>query len=135
MKILENPSWIYYLKDGEIKLDPDKCGKWMYFFNDEPFVASVCQKAVERGVVQEAKHTNGKDGVACFYIDCDDTVAHKRVISFLLENNLVKKTKTGKLYNISFKLDNQTRAGEYGLDFESEIKLSNFVDLYTGEFK
>ena len=61
--------------------------------------------------------------------------SHKRTIAFMLENNLIKKTKSGKLYNLSFKLDNQTRAGQYGSDFKSEIKLSNFIDLYTGEWK
>ena len=39
------------------------------------------------------------------------------------------------LYNISFKYDNQTRAGEYGSDFTGEIKLEHFVDLKTGKFK
>ena len=52
-----------------------------------------------------------------------------------MENNLIQKTKAGKLFNISFKLDDQTRAGEYGADFKSEIKLADFIDLYTGEWK
>ena len=69
------------------------------------------------------------------YIECDDLPAHKRVLQFMLENNLIQKTKAGKLFNISFKLDDQTRAGEYGADFKSEIKLADFVDLYTGEWK
>lgn len=135
MRIHTNPVWVYYLQDGEIRLPPDKCGKWMYFFNDKTFAASICQKAVEGGVVQEAKHSNAESGVACFYIEYDDVQAHKRVLQFMLENNLIQKTKAGKLFNISFKLDDQTRAGEYGADFKAEIKLADFVDLYTGEWK
>ena len=58
----------------------------MYFFNDKTFAASICQKAVEGGVVQEAKHSNAERGVACFYIEYDDVQAHKRVLQFMLEN-------------------------------------------------
>ena len=52
----------------------------------------------------------------------------------MMDNNLIRKTKAGKLYNISFKYDNQTRAGEYGTAFTGEIKLEHFVDLQTGKF-
>lgn len=31
----------------------------------------------------------------------------------MLENGLIRKTKTGKLYNISFKFDTETYAGKY----------------------
>ena len=48
--------------------------------------------------------------------------------------NLIRKTKTGKYYNISFKLDRQTEAGEYGDDYKGTIKLSDFIDLTTGEW-
>lgn len=67
-------------------------------------------------------------------MNCDDIEGHKRVIKYFLENDLIRKTKAGKLYNISFKLDDQTRVGEYGAGFHSEIKLVQFVDLNTGEF-
>ena len=47
---------------------------------------------------------------------------------------MIQRTKKGKLYNISFKLDNQTRSGEYGEAFKSSIKLSNFINLDTEEW-
>ena len=56
------------------------------------------------------------------------------IFDFFLENKLIRRTKTGRLYNISFKFDEQTRAGEYGSDFKAEIKLEKFVDLDTGEW-
>ena len=37
------------------------------------------------------------------------------------------------LVKISFKFDTQTRAGEYGEEFDSHIKLDQFVDLNTGK--
>lgn len=58
-----------------------------------------------------------------------------RLASYMLENGLIRKTKTGKLYNISFKFDTETYAGKYkGSGFSGKIKLADFVDLETGEF-
>ena len=48
---------------------------------------------------------------------------------------LIRKTKTGKLYNISFKFDPESYAGKYkGSGFSGKIKLADFVNLETGEF-
>lgn len=35
---------------------------------------------------------------------------------------------------MSFKLGKQTQAGEYGKKFKPQIKLENFINLYTGEW-
>ena len=51
----------------------------------------------------------------------------------MMDNELIQKTKTGRLYNISFKFDDQTRAGKYGADFKGVIKLAQFIDLNIGE--
>lgn len=90
--------------------------------------------------MQVAKHTifgflfGPPSGVACFYIHGDDDAAHWRVIAYFLEKGLIGKTKGGKLYNISFKYDEQTRNGEYGKNFVAEIKLDHFLNLSTGEW-
>lgn len=57
--------------------------------------------------------------------ELDDVEAHRRVVAFMLEHGLVRKTKSGKLYNIGFKLDDQARAGEYGAGFKARITLSD----------
>ena len=36
-----------------------------------------------------------KDGVICFYVNSDDMERHRRVIQFMLDNNLIKKLRTG----------------------------------------
>lgn len=137
MKIIDVPGWRYFVSDNAT-LDSSKVGKWMYFFRGlegQQFAEKMCQKAVEDGVVAEAKRgDNPADGVACFYLNFDDESAHKRIISFLIENNMIRKTKAGKLYDIAFKLDQQTFAREYRKDFQPEIKLSEFINLYTGEW-
>lgn len=120
-------------------LDRDKCGKWMVFFNDQSFAIGICEKAILEGVCYECKCSNMGErlcetGVICFYLNGDDVENHYRVIKFMIENGLIQKTKSGKLYNISFKFDSQTRAGQYGADFEGKIKLDSFVNLQTGEW-
>lgn len=146
---LSNTFWTFYIDDGqEPNFDDDKVGKWMYFFTDQydlDRVDTLCREAVEKGIVQESKHTNfdsfgmnpnGTDnsGVCCFYLNADDIEGHKRVIEYFIKNDMIARTKTGRLYNISFKLDSQTHVGEYGSDFEGKIKLAQFVDLKTGEW-
>lgn len=131
--------WCWYFTDKAKLLEAHKCGKWMYFFDDQAFAMDICEKAIAENVCYECKCTDmertGNDsGVICFYLNGDDIEAHHRVIQFMMGNKLIKKTKTGKFYNISFKFDDQTRAGEYGADFEGKIKLEQFIDLYTGEW-
>lgn len=133
MKQLKQFGWVYYLADN-IDLEPHKTGKWMYFFNDVVFVSRLCEDAVRNDIVVEAKHTDSEEGVACFYLNYDDINTHKRIIKFFLDNNLIRRTKAGNLYNISFKFDDQTRAGEYGEDYHSDIKLSKFINLSSGEW-
>lgn len=139
MKRIILGGWFFFLSGEEDKLDKDKCGKWMYFFDNQEYAKDICTKAIEEKVCYECKCTDmestGKStGVLCFYLNCDDVANHKRVIDFMIKNDLIKKTKTGRYYNNSFKLDNQTRAGEYGADFEGTIKLEEFIDLNTGEW-
>ena len=131
--------WYWYFSGKEDLLDDEKCGKWMHFFSDQEFAKTICQKAITEDVCYECKCAdltahNEKTGPICFYINGDDIEAHKKVIKFMLENNLIRKTKSGRLYDESFKFDNQTRAGEYGSAFNAAIKLSQFLNLYTGEW-
>lgn len=134
MRVIKNPAWVYYLADTDPHFDETKVGKWMYFFGDRQFVEKICREAIEQNIGEECKHSNADDGVSCFYLNDDDLEGHRRVIEFFIKNDLIRKTKKGKLYNISFKHDTQTLAGEYGDDYHSDIKLEEFVNLETGEW-
>ena len=134
MQIIRQFGWVYYVGETANQLDEQKCGKWMYFFGDRQFVEKICREAIEQNIVEECKHSNADDGVSCFYLNDDDLEGHRRVIEFFIKNDLIRKTKKGKLYNISFKHDTQTLAGEYGDDYHSDIKLEEFVNLETGEW-
>lgn len=133
MNIVPIGQWIYY-SDNNDHLETNKVGKWMNFFNDMSYIAEICEKAVANGIVGTAKHTNDDTGVACFYLNIDDIEAHKKILTFFMENDLIRKTKKGRYFNISFKLDNQTRAGDYGDDFVGKVTLDQFIDLDTGEW-
>ena len=131
--------WFWYLTDKVDVLDKHKCGKWMHFFTNQEFAKNICYKAVSNDVCVECKCTDMEiqqniSGVICFYLNGDDIEMHKKVIKFMLDNDLIRKTKVGRYYNDSFKFDDQTRAGEYGADFEGKIKLNSFIDLETGNF-
>ena len=132
--------WFWYLSEEYEKLDEHKCGKWMHFFDDQEFAKSICEKAIKNHVCWECKCTDMEmrgtpTGVICFYSNGDDIENHKRIIQFMLDNKLIRKTKTGRYFNESFKFDDQTRAGEYGGNFEGKIKLNEFIDLDTGKWK
>lgn len=124
--------WVYYSHCKEQYLR--KSGKWMYFFHNKAFAARICEEVVGKNICIQAKYSNAEKGVCCFYLNSDDMDGHKRLLSYFLEHDLIQKTKAGRLYNISFKLDSQTRAGLYGKDFQAAIKLDQFVNLNTGEF-
>lgn len=131
---IQLPPWVYFLKDDR-ELRKTKCGKWMYFFSDKYWARKICLQAVDENVVCEAKYTDGPNGVACFYLNIDDLDRHKKVIQFLLDNDLVKKTKSGLFTNLAFKLDTQTTSKKYGKDFEGLLHLNDFINLETGQFK
>ena len=128
--------WYWFSSGNTKKLIPEKCGKWMYFFTDQDFAIGICRKAMSFPICYLCKcsvleEQGTKEGVICFYQNGDDINNHKLILAFMYKNGLIKQTKTGRLYDISFKFDYQTRAGEYGADFEGRIKLHQFLDLDT----
>lgn len=78
-------------------------------FEDQSFAQQICEKAIAEHVCYECKCTDMEvqlvpTGVICFYLNGDDIENHKRVIQFMMDNDLIRKTKTGRYYNNSFKL-------------------------------
>lgn len=130
--------WCWYFSERSKNVEKHKCGKWMHFFKNQEFAQKICEAAIETGACYTCKctdlnSTKTNSGVICFYLNGDDIENHYRVIDFMLNNKLIPKTKSGRYFNISFKFDDQTRAGEYGANFEGKIKLDQFIDLKTGE--
>lgn len=118
-------------------MQPQKTGKWLIAGIDGGKAMTLCAKAVALGAVQEAKHTFSPEpkggAICCFYINGDSPKEHRTALGFLRESDAMPK-KDGTYCNISFKFDCQTHAGEYGKDFVARYRLSDFMNLETGEF-
>lgn len=135
MNIKETDAWIFFTNENCKHLDTFKMGKWMVYFSESSreYITEMCEKAVSENIVPETKVAIDGD-VACFYLNIDEIEYHRKCINFMLENNLIRKTKAGRYYNISFKKDMQTFRGEYGIKFIPKLKLNDFINLDTGEW-
>ncbi len=135
MKTVNFGGWIFYYSTVELSnLDDNKVGKWIIYFNDVNWAKDTCTQAITNNIIHTCKHSDNDNGIICFYLNFDDIASHKKLINWLINKNMIQKTKDGKYYNISFKLDEQTLSNQYGKDFKPSIKLSDFIDLKTGIF-
>lgn len=118
--------------------DKTTVGKWLIAGIDVDKAMELCCKAVAAEATQEAKHSMTappqSKSICCFYVNGSDAQAHKRLLDFLRRENALPKKKDGTYCNISFKYDQQTLNGEYGKDFTPRHRLSDFLDLATGEW-
>ncbi|WP_437830573.1 hypothetical protein ACQRXC_03850 [Niallia taxi] len=127
--------------------NPDNVGKFMTPVQGDISneVQELIIKAIKQGVTPLVKHTDpdpdilasnpfAKDGsLMIIWYSTDDKESLKALAKFLVTHGLVRKTKAGRYYNISFKYDKQTRNGEYGDEFKASISLQDLMDLNTGE--
>lgn len=135
MNITNTDDWIFFTNENSKYLDSFKMGKWMVYFSESnrKLIIEMCENAVREDIVPEAKVAINGD-VACFYLNIDEIEYHRKCINYMLENNLIRKTKAGRYYNISFKKDIQTFRGEYGSRFIPKLKIEDFINLDTGEW-
>ena len=117
MKITSTEKWVYYTADNYYGFDPKKVGKWMYFYYDVNQADAFCRKAVDNCVTNRAKHSNAASGICGFYVD----------------NDLVRRTASGRLFDIAFKYEVADYFGDFGEATLPKLKLSDFVDLDSGE--
>lgn len=117
----------------------------MIFFDvDESYdyIQEICKEVIEKNILEVVKHTSlisaeikkSNQGAVMFYLEYDDIISHKKIITYLLDKELIPKKKSGQYYKNSFKLDSQTRNNEYGDTFKGKITLDQFIDLDTGEW-
>lgn len=144
VEMIDTKYWRYFINNEFTDIERKYVGKWMYFFDfkDRNRYVTLVKDAVASGSVRMAKLSfnessprNPKQGVICFYVDGRDIVAQKRCLQFMLTHDLISHKQNGDLYNISFKFDNQTLAGQYGSDFKASLKLADIMDLHTETFR
>jgi len=128
----------FHVDDGIERLDQleksDKTGKWIVGFSDIIDAVPKLALIIGQRLAPAAKAMRSNNGriIACVYMDTMDTQAHKRLLAYFLWKGIIPKTNAGKLTNISFKLNIQTRAGEYGKNFKARLSLGDLIDLKTG---
>ncbi|ELY7523573.1 hypothetical protein SOJ89_003970, partial [Cronobacter sakazakii] len=109
MKTVNRGGWVFYYSTVVLSnLDDNKVGKWIIFFNDINWAKATCTQAITNNIIHTCKHSDNDNGIICFYLNFDDIASHKKLINWLINKNMIQKTKDGKYYNISFKLDEQT---------------------------
>ena len=141
--------WCYYginTAQNPAFKETDNVGKFMTFGQGDISIElqELILMAIKQGITPLIKHTDldmpdfnprSKDGSwVIIWYSTDEEKALKGLAKFLIDHGLVAKTKSGRYYNISFKYDKQTRAGEYGEKFKQSISLEDLIDLNTGEF-
>lgn len=134
MEIKRIDRWTYYLGKGYEDLEYEPCvGKWLIFTKQEK-AREMCEKAISRRAVVEAKHSDDENAVCCFYIVEDDIKGHEKFLKFCLENDYLPKNKNGTYTNIAIKLDFETELNNHGIISSPSTHLSNYIDLKTGEW-
>lgn len=121
-------------------LSDDGCGKWMCFFlgDNYPWASSIVEMAVQQGICCMAKcslptHLNDRGrGVICLYGEYSDYEFHERCTQFMIDHNMIQRTKKGLFHDISFKMDWMTLLEIYGIS--GPIHLSDIRNLETGEW-
>ncbi len=136
--IIEKDNWIYYLSSSYKDLSGDNIGKWKYLFNNQEFAQKLCESSVSNNICLESKCLNltkakSSTGYVCLYLDSDDSEGHKKILNFMLVNELLPKNKKGIYLEQKFSYD-KPFIDEEKTQVKKEIKLSDFIDLKTGEF-
>lgn len=136
IEIYDLASWTFVERDPVIQ---EFDGFWQIYapkeFTEEliQYLAdAISEGALESGRVDTSYQL---DTTVCL-LHCLSTDRNmmKRVLRYMIDTNKVQKTKSGRLYNISYKFIAQSQAGLTGDKFVALIKLEDFVDLHTGEF-
>jgi len=93
--------------------------------------ALSCIKAVYEDVVSSAHHSDITVNLNVpAFLNCTNTNEnHRKVILFLISNDLIPRTKKGTLHNIHFK-----KYMQGNINYTPKVALSDFVDLKTGMF-
>ena len=131
MVVTDNEINVYYVsKDyGDVL---KTCGRWEVEFTEYYETQQLCTKAVEKELAEMASHTsklrylmNGC-GTVCFYIKPNDIKAQRKLLKFLIHNNIIPRDEQGMLKNIPFIFEKNSNSDYH---FAKEYHLSDFIKL------
>lgn len=128
-------NWCRYSRDGDWQLSSIKdCGKWVYTFSNQKQAQTIIDLGIASNSITYAKHTLGNGGALCLYAAGTCVEEQKKIIKFMLENKLIKLTDDLNYCDMAFKFNGQSWTKEFGNNFDGLIRLSDFIDLKTGQF-
>ena len=126
----------FRVDDYNIRQFHQKLENWDYTF----YILEVVMKIIENPFwvfyLSEPKPDFDNDKVGKWMYFFDDKAFVSEICKKAIEDGGVAEEKHSNKNDgvISFKLDQQTLADQYGEDFKAEIKLEQFIDLYTGDW-
>lgn len=139
--------WIFYCDKKYKHTNEPLNGKWMYFLKEDQtqdFANNLCKEIINSKTTSICKVTDlekknpifKSHGVIIIYNVLTDIEKHKKILKFMLKNNLIPIRKDNSLFDIQFKLDIQTKHSEYAEfgNFKPILKLSDLMDLKTHKF-
>lgn len=131
MQITDNEINIYYIQN-DYQSTIKSCGKWVIEFSDYFETQQACEKAVEKELAEMACHTsklrylmNGC-GTVCFYVKPNNIRAQRKLLKFLIHNNIIPRNDKGMLKNIPFLFEENSNSDYH---FTKEYHLSDFIKL------
>mgnify|MGYP001742377701 FL=1 len=136
IEIYDLANWTFVERDPVIQ---EFDGFWQIYAPKE-FTEELIQylaDAISDGALESGRVDTSyqRDTTVCL-LHCLSTDRNmmKRVLRYMIDTNKVQKTKSGRLYNISYKFNAQSQASLTGDKFVALIKLEDYVDLHTGKF-
>lgn len=129
MKRIVDDMKVCYVNENARTMPKDQAGFWAMLVTCEAIGDAMCRVAVEKGAVDLARYIAlGESCCVNFYVACDDTDGHKRILKFLLDHQFISMTFLGELENIEYTLENSDSDLVHG----RRVRLGDFVDLTTG---
>ena len=148
MEIQNFGDYTFYDSLKPFSTDGPYYGEWLVFFSKPhyDYIKQKCYESVEVQLVKRAKHTSWDTvnltghGLLAFKMESNDiqiinnqiiAPRHQLLLTWMIQNSLISKTKTGNYTNIRFKVKSDGKGTHNGPDWNG-FTLSNFINLKTG---
>lgn len=105
-----------------------------YSWNLNTLIKEKLKELIGSGFIPLVKYpsTPKRSCVLCLYTTSDKNEM-ANLCKFMIDNGIIRKTSNGEYKNLSYKKEEQTKNDKYGDKFNADIKLSDFINLETGD--
>lgn len=106
IQIVRRNDWIFYINEDAVKLNPWKSGKWMYFFQINDVQKNYAMRLLKALLLSKGNVLMHQRGTTV-YMEMLMTSRITSVLSISGDDDIIRKRKSDKLFNISFNHDHQ----------------------------